>query len=142
MRENLKNINGVRAKFTGRFVRYGTRRTYTGGSDTTILLREIRDETGELRTNHLWFHNCKAFQNLGELQGGEEIEFYARVTPYKKRYRGLDSFERLPEIDYKLSYPTSVRLTGRAFGTPGNQLQLNLEVKHENHSNTSQSKRP
>jgi len=126
MRENLKKINGVRAKFTARFVRYGTRKTYTGRRDKTLLFREIRDEAGELRADHLWFHNSKAFQNLGELQGGEIIEFYARVTPYKKYYRGLDSFERMREIDYKLSHPTQVRIIASNSSSSVEQLELNF----------------
>jgi hypothetical protein len=126
MREALQKINGVRAKFTGRFIRYGTRRTYTGQRDKTLLLREIKDEMGNLRTDHLWFRNIKAFQYLGELQGGEIIEFYARVIPYKKYYRGLDSFERVPEIDYKLSHPTRVKIFSTTNRKSGDQLELNF----------------
>lgn len=110
MREKFKEINGVRARFTARFTRYGTRRTYSGQPARTLLFRDIRDEMGNLRTDHLWFRDIKAFQNLGELQGGEIIEFDARVTPYRKQYRGLDSFERVPEIDYRLSHPTKVKI--------------------------------
>ena len=108
MREQLKENAGVRGRFFGSFVRYGCKRTYKGYAEETILLGEVKDSTGMVVSDHLWFTCGKSFKSLGRLVPGDVVEFEARVLPYLKGYvhGGLD--ERT--IDYKLSHPTKIKL--------------------------------
>lgn len=122
MRDNLQKINEKRTKFTGVFVRYGTKPRYhvtfcSGTQDPTILLRDIK-KSGKIITDHLWFNLTKQFNTLGKLHEGDVIEFYARVKQYVKGYKGRrddDEFEEQEhpiELDYKLSHPTKIKVMG------------------------------
>ena len=113
-RLELKKIYKIRTRFKGVFVRIGIKtNTYTGWQEETLLLRDIIElETGKKVTDHLWFNYTKGFKDLGELSEGDILEFDARVTPYKKGYRGYDDDKWLanpPRIDYKLSRPTKIK---------------------------------
>lgn len=65
MREKLKEINGVRARFRGRFERFGSR-TSSG------YVKEM--------TDHVWLNLTPTVKALN-LQPGDRIEFDARVKP-------------------------------------------------------------
>ena len=107
MREKLMAINNVRAVFHGTVARFGTRTSY-GHVKKTMLVHDIRDRHNREMTDHVWFLCGKWTESL---QPGDVIEFEARVTSYKKGYRGRREDYDLPppSIDYKLSHPTKVR---------------------------------
>lgn len=94
MREALKQINKVRARFRATVSGFGQRSSY-GHPKPMVLLVNVRDEHGRQMTDHVWFDRRKWVDDLN-LQPGDEIEFDARVGSYSKGYAD----ER--RIDYKL----------------------------------------
>ncbi|WP_337328063.1 hypothetical protein [Chryseolinea sp. T2] len=113
MRTGLKKINDVRKKFQGVYQREGKKISYKGYSETTILLKDIRDEEGKVVTDHLWFTMTKGFEALGTLTSGDIIQFEARVTDYRKGYVNRRIGVNQRSVDYKLSRPTKMRIVGR-----------------------------
>ena len=113
MRTGLKSIDQVRKKFQGVFQREGKKTNWHGHSEPTLLLYHIKDETGKVVADHLWFSMTKAFEELGPLQKGDIIEFEARVTNYRKGYVNRSINVKQRSVDYKLSRPTKVRLITR-----------------------------
>jgi len=99
MRHRLKEINGVRARFRGRFSRFGTRTSY-GYVKRMALLVYVTDARGNGMTDHLWLNWNKTIEALN-LQPGDVLEFDARVKRYVKGY--YDN----RQVDYKLSHPTN-----------------------------------
>lgn len=112
MREALEARKGIRATFIGVFVRYGTKPAYKGPPIKTLLFGPVRDASGEVVTCHIWFTTCRAWEALGELEPGAEVQFDARVRAYWKGYQGRDEFgdEGVRTKDYKLSHPTRIKL--------------------------------
>lgn len=99
MRKKLGKIYGKRDKFYGLFGGFGQKRNWkTGMPEKTVLLLDIRDKTGKVLTDHLWFNYTKEFQKIEPLEGDDLIRFHARVSTYYKR----------EGIDYKLSHPTKM----------------------------------
>lgn len=126
MREELKKRDGRRGTFTAEFSRYGTAGVRIPGYGrfsrprliqvTTLLFRELKDSTGFVVTDHLWFKTCKAWEALG-LRPGDIVKFDARVVPYQKGYQGSRDGEGSgAKMDYKLAFPTNAKLMG-AFRT-------------------------
>ena len=89
MRNQLRQLNGVRNTFTGTFVRYGFKSSYRGRPKTTLLLKDIKDKLGNVKSDHLWFNLTKEFDAL-PIEEGDRLQFDARVTEYIKGYRGWD----------------------------------------------------
>lgn len=110
MREDLKKINGMRDRFTGVFKNFGSKRNWHGFSERTVLLTDIRDKTGIVITDHLWFNYTQEFQRLGSVCEGQVIEFEARVKQYAKGYVNIRKGYYGNGCDYKLSYPTKVKI--------------------------------
>ncbi|HLJ25300.1 MAG TPA: hypothetical protein VKY85_01170 [Candidatus Angelobacter sp.] len=110
MREILRERNGRRGRFLATFGRFGEKKGFKGYPIRTALFQNIRDEVGTVVADHLWFRVGKRLDEL-KLEPGDEIEFFARVAPYKKGYRGRrDDFDLPPpSIDYGLRFPTHVR---------------------------------
>ena len=106
MRTQLAVIDNVRAQFTGTFERFGTKNGWRGVIDKTILLTGVKDSTGRVVTDHLWFNYTKGMSSC-HLQPGDTVQFEARVTDYTKGY-GEHT------VDYRLSYPTKVRVIERS----------------------------
>jgi hypothetical protein len=108
MRKQLEKIHNKRCTFTGIVNRFGSKTNY-GHPKTTLLLKEIKDNSGKIVTEHLWFDFGKQFEKLN-LIVGDVISFDARVTEYIKGYKGYreDIYKPL-EIDYRLSNLTKVR---------------------------------
>jgi len=105
MRTELAKIENTRGTFTGTFIRFGTKKGYRH-KETTVLLSDVRNDTGEVITSHLWFNYTKEFKRLWEvkeLRTGKIIQFLARVKPYTKGYRKDD-------YDYRLSHPTKLSI--------------------------------
>ena len=106
MREKLKEQEGERNIFTGEFERYGWKSGYKYPLKTVLLLN-IKNESGELITEHLWFNFTKGFEKLGELKKGDIIKFKARSKSYTKGYKGYKGdVPSYASKDYKLSHPT------------------------------------
>ncbi len=108
-RQHLKKINHVRKTFTGTFLKKGIKSGFKGPLET-ILLADIKDESGKVVTDHLWFNLTKGFKDA-DLKTDDEVQFDARVKSYKKGYRGrqYDGFYTPPSTDYKLSHPSKVK---------------------------------
>lgn len=81
------------------------------------MLVDVNDSNGKLVTNHIWFNYTKGFEKLGRLKAGDIISFMARVSPYVKGYRGYDIEKQMDhpiQQDYKLNYPTKIKLLNRS----------------------------
>jgi hypothetical protein len=115
VREELKQRDGKRGRFTGTVKRFGKKPAYKGAPLDTLLLVDLRDEAGTEVTDHLWFVVRKQLKELN-LQPGDKIEFTARVTTYIKGYRGRreDDWDRhtAVSVDYRLSHPTQFKKVG------------------------------
>lgn len=105
---SLRAKEGVRSLYTGEFVRTGIKHGYMGYV-VTVLLKDVRDESGKIVTDHLWFNMTKGFKQAN-LLAGDIVEFRGRVERYVKGYMGCRyDVCKLLEEDYKLSFPTKVR---------------------------------
>lgn len=118
MRDQFQKINGFRKKFEGIFARYGKKTNFKGYPETTILLQDVKCVSApEIKCDHCWFNLTSEFAKLN-LREGDIISFDARVKEYQKGYKGRryddDYDDELNEhpisTDYKLSYPTKVKL--------------------------------
>lgn len=108
LRKELRKIDGTRKKFTGTFIRTGTKNGYMGTLET-VLLSNILDEKGALVADHLWFNFTKGFAKAS-LSKDDRIEFHARVKEYVKGYKGYREDVYVPiSTDYKLSHPTRIK---------------------------------
>lgn len=84
MRERLRQIGSQeRHTYRGTFVRCGYK-CYGEHYHPTLLLKDIRDATHQIVTDHLWFNYTLGFLRLGELLKGDEVNFMARVATYEK----------------------------------------------------------
>lgn len=114
MRMELKEIGSeTRHTFTGVFIRIGLKNGYKCPLET-VLLKDVRDSSGRIVTDHLWFNLTKGFQ-AANLHEGDVVQFDARVAVYQKGYKGhrIDVYCPI-ETDYKLSHPTKVKNLGRS----------------------------
>ena len=110
MRKELEKIGRkYRHVFTAEFVRFGSKRGYEGRKVRTILLKDVKCGDS-IVTDHIWFTMGKQFEDL-QLASGDRIEFFARVAPYIKGYRGYreDVWDKPVEQDWRLSFPTKIR---------------------------------
>lgn len=109
MRKELKNIDGVRMRFTATFERYGSKAAFKGAPIKTLLFVDIRDKYGKEYCDHIWFTTNKQFEQLN-LETGDKISFDARVKEYYKGYKGYRDDIDLPPVskDYKLSHPNNI----------------------------------
>ena len=109
MREGLKAMENARSKFTGIFVRYGVKPAYKGPPIETLLFRDVRDQTGKLVTDHIWFTTTKGF-DVYKFNDGDVVSFDARVKEYWKGYRGRRGDDGYSQVtkDYKLSHPNKI----------------------------------
>lgn len=110
MRKKLKQIGDEeRYLFEGTFVRTGFK-TYKNSVSPTLLIKDLKivKENGktDFLSDHLWLNYSKCFLELGKLEVGDVIQFFARVAPYRKGYKKT-------EIDFKLSYPTKAKLKNK-----------------------------
>lgn len=91
-------------------MKFGTKRGYKH-KEPTVLLYNINDKDGKFIADHLWFNYTKLFKQLWEkenLHTGNIIEFSARIKLYTKGYEK-------DEFDYKLSFPTKLKIIGEVF---------------------------
>ena len=132
MREELAKFAGLRRRFKGTFVKFGSKSGYKG-SVTTMLLKDLVDvQTGKIVTDHLWFTLTKGFASMN-LQEGDVLCFDARVTRYLKGYRGRReedecNFKPL-EHDWRLVFPTKIEKIPQP--QPAKHVNLGGEAKAE-----------
>lgn len=118
MRENLKNLEGLRKEFKGTFVRFGTKTNFKGYPEKTVLLEDVNCTIDKkISSDHLWFNLTKGFAKI-DLKEGDIVTFQARVKEYWKGYKGRRYDEEYLnehpiEQDYKLSHPTKIKLIKR-----------------------------
>ena len=111
MRIKLAKENGTRKKFSAIFSRIGKKTNFKGYSEETILLKEVKDlESNEIITDHIWFTYTKGFEQIN-LQQGVVLEFEARIKEYKKGYVNTSYKINHSKTDYKLSYPTKIKIS-------------------------------
>jgi hypothetical protein len=110
MRKLLKQQEGRRGEFRGTVAQFGTKSANLGPDLPTMLLRDVKNEMGQIVTDHLWMTVGTQLSRVN-MQVGEELVFAARVTRYEKGYKGSREgvFAAPPATDYRLSYPTNVR---------------------------------
>src|SRR5438876_3256874 len=101
MRTQLEKVSGERSRYSGTISRFGKKTSY-GYTKETILLVDVRDESGTLITDHLWFNYTEGFLFAG-VDVGDRVSFCARSKPYTKGYSRDD-------MDYKLSHPTKIEV--------------------------------
>lgn len=112
MREQFAIAEGQRGTFTATFKRFGSKSGFKWPIKT-ILLVDVKDKSGKISADHLWFTCGKQFKAL-DLKEGDRIQFVGRITPYIKGYQGnrdFDSFDDEPapiERDYRISFPTKI----------------------------------
>lgn len=114
MRNRLASNKEVRKKFHAVFRRFGKKVGFSGYTNETVLLIDVRDaQTQEVLTDHVWFAYTRGFERI-RLQPGVKVEFEARIKAYKKGYvnRRLAINER--KVDYKLSNPTRIIIVSDA----------------------------
>lgn len=110
MRKRLESNKGARKKFHAVFSRFGKKVSFSGYSDQTVLLIDIRDaETQEKLADHVWFAYTRGFENI-QLRPGARVEFEARIKEYKKGYVNRRYKINQRKLDYKLSYPTRITI--------------------------------
>jgi hypothetical protein len=118
MRKELKNRVGRRGRFRATFQRFGSKRDPRYPQCMTALFLAVRDESGEIVTDHLWFDVGDQLRRL-ELQPGDEVFFVARVQKYRKRNpNAIDDDDPRFVEDYRLSYPSKVSKLGAQITEP------------------------
>ena len=94
MREQLASMLGEKLVVTATFKRFGWK-VFRGQYEAkTLLLVDVRDESGKVMTDHTWFKCGKGFDRL-HLKQGDEVQFHARVGTYTKG----------GSYDFHLEYP-------------------------------------
>lgn len=112
MRKELRDRVGRRGRFSATLRRFGVRQG--PHPTTTALFVDVKDESGQIVTDHIWMVVGKQLRALHP-QPGDEIFFVARVTKYWKRnpeYDGDDDYAPYRIQDYRLSNPTHIRKLG------------------------------
>lgn len=104
MRDKLKALEGIRGIFTGEYIKVSGKKEHTG-TGPAVLLRNVKDQNGQLLTDHIWVNYNQAFEDL-QLQEGDTIIFMARVGKYTK-----GKGNRIE--DYKLHYPSQIQRLGQ-----------------------------
>jgi hypothetical protein len=110
MRKKIKELNEERRNFSGIFVRFGKKNNYMGNEETTVLLKDIKDNSGKILCDHLWFNFTKGFEKIN-LKENDIVRFDARVKSYIKGYKGYNlerEIESPLREDFKLSHPTKI----------------------------------
>jgi hypothetical protein len=107
-RKVLGANEGKRGLCTGEFVRTGSKPAYKSGIHT-VLLKDIKDETGRIVTDHQWFNMTKGFEQA-DLKLGDLVEFRATVKKYIKGYKGRREYilYKPKKANHMLSRPNNI----------------------------------
>ena len=106
MREKLVELNDKRITVSAKVEKFGSRKSFIGFLQKTVLLIDIKDQSGKMLCDHLWLTEGKQIKNLS-LIVGDFIMFTARVTEYEKGYKGVYDESNPVEVDYRLSFPSN-----------------------------------
>lgn len=126
MRKPLAKMDGVRTRFSAVFERYGSKTNWNGYPVATVLLKDVRDASGKVLSDHVWLMETKAFKAAGPFAAGDVVSFYARVRQYIKGYVNRREYIDEREIDFKLGYPTKVARILRADSSDPKREQLGV----------------
>jgi hypothetical protein len=112
MRKELRDRVGRRGRFSATLRRFGVRPG--PHPKQTALFVDVKDESGQIVTDHIWMIVGNQIRELA-LVPGDEIFFIARVTKYWKRNPewqgyGDDAPQRVQ--DYRLSNPSKLQKLG------------------------------
>jgi hypothetical protein len=108
MRKELAKMEGARMRFTAIIARLGKKNNFKGAPSETVLFTDVRNEQGELMTQHVWFTVGKQLSCVYD-NVGKRVSFDARVSGYVKGFKGYGLEILKPkEADFKLSNPTNV----------------------------------
>lgn len=99
MRTKLKESEGKRETFIGRYDSQSRKASYQGQA-ITVLVKDIRRLSGEFVADHMWFNYTKGFQAI-YLTQGDHIRFTATSKPYHKG-------PNKRRADYHLSRPAKI----------------------------------
>ena len=90
------------------FVRTGIKNGYKDNT-VTVLLKDIKDETGRIVTDHQWFNMTKGFEQTN-LKLGDIVEFRATMKKYIKGYKGRQEyiFYKPKKADHMLARPHNI----------------------------------
>ena len=107
-RKALGANEGMRGLYTGEVVRTGSKPGYISGVHT-ILLKDIKDETGRIVTDHQWFNMTKGFEQAN-LKLGDLVELRETVKKYIKGYKGRREyiFYKPTKADHMLARPNNI----------------------------------
>jgi hypothetical protein len=97
-RLKLREYEYERHTFTGEFVKFGHA---ANNAVTTVLLNEIKDESGCIVASHIWLNRAKPFYDA-KLTNGDIVIFSGYVMRYKKGVYGTTT-------DFKICYTSHVK---------------------------------
>jgi hypothetical protein len=120
VREELAKAVGYRTVFFGTVSRFGSKKGFKGRpAIETLCLVDVRDRSGRISCDHLWFVFTAGFKRAAP-ELGDRVQFDARVRPYLKGYRGGRNDPECGGVttDYKLSNPTGIRVIARRGSRP------------------------
>lgn len=130
MRHELAKMVGQKHRFTGMFVRYGSRQQ---GDDEikTLCISNIclRDR---FTAHHIWFDAHEEWQEL-DLKYGDVVSFYAQVSPYVKNCFTEDGAQ---VTDYKLINESNIYLLRKR-----NERMADAEQRHRERREAAENQR-
>jgi len=106
--DHLEDKEGTRCIFTGECVRNEIDYGYLSVNEM-LLLKDIKDETGQIVTDYQWFNMAKGFSNAN-LFPGDVVEFSGKVkknTLGKKKL--FDGSYSSVKDNFKITFPSKVR---------------------------------
>ena len=111
MRNQFAENQDLRLKFNGTFIRFGMKNNFKGMPTETLLFKDVRSIDESIYEDHIWFNMTKEFGKIeNQLKEGVIVEFEARIKMYIKGYVNKREYIDNREIDYKLSYPTKIKI--------------------------------
>lgn len=107
MRNELRAYEGQRMVFTGVVCRIGSRRPFRGSRKklSTILLRDVKNEEGEIITDHIWLDLTPPFVVVHP-RYGDIIKFTGVVESYVRGISSIHNFYNTGKmsLDYTIHH--------------------------------------
>lgn len=96
MRVGMSKFNHKRERFHGTFCKYGRIENEIGEIVTTILVLDVKDNSGDIISDHSWLTISRKYGGT-DFKDGDKITFKASVSKYWKGKpdmgsRGFDNF--------------------------------------------------
>jgi hypothetical protein len=108
-RLKLREYEYERHTFTAEFIRYGHA---ANNMLTTVLLNDVKDESGVVVASHIWLSKAKLFYDA-KLTNGDVVQFTGLVMRYKKGSYGTvtdfticntSNVKNISDIENKVPY--------------------------------------